>query len=312
MSDAQFTARVNELIDAGRLPYETVTGIVKPTTEIWEHLMQQMPIFALVRHLNTLEGAGVFSKKANVDWVCGQLKNPDIIQKSRMLPFRFSTAHKAFNGNLQVKNALATALDLSLANASVLPGKNAIYLDVSGSMSAEYLEIGSLLGLAAVKKSQDSSFLFFDDNLGRPAINPDDTVMTNMRACQNAFTHGCTETDLCIKHLLGTAGIRGYNSRFPASEKNNAPVKVDNILIFTDEQQNSGTPVVNRFKEYRQKVNKNAKLFIVDIAPYNHRMANQDEPGVTFIYGWSETVLDVIRYSMEGSGSHVDQIKLMK
>jgi 60 kDa SS-A/Ro ribonucleoprotein len=145
--------------------------------------------------------------------------------------------------------------------------------------------------------------------------------MTNIDKVMRVFGGG-TSTDLCLLHLLGKVGKQkasgffygnhGYNSDFPASEKNDSPVKVDNIVIFTDEQQNSGSPVVEKFREYRRTVNKNAKLFIVDIAPYSGRLANQDEPGVTFIYGWNETVLDVLRFAMEGCGSHVEQIKLMK
>jgi 60 kDa SS-A/Ro ribonucleoprotein len=314
---AVFEANVNQLIDVGRLPYEIVTGIIKPTVKIWEQLMRQMPIFALVRNLNTLSEAGVFNSKDNVDWAVGQLTNPDIITRSRMLPFRFSTAYDNFKGSLTIKNALKTSLDLSLSNMDMLPGKNAYFLDVSGSMSGNYLQIGSLLGIAAVKKSSDSMFLCFGSELKLPEVDPRDTVMTNMDKCKKVFGGG-TSIDLCIKHLFGIVGKTvnknvfggsGYNSRFPESEKTTTPVSVDNIVIITDEQQNSGSSVVAYFREYRKKVNKNAKLFIIDIAPYDSRMANQNEPGVTFIYGWSDSVLSILRYAMEGSGSHVDQIK---
>jgi 60 kDa SS-A/Ro ribonucleoprotein len=185
-------------------------------------------------------------------------------------------------------------------------------------MSGDYLKIGSLLGLAALKKSSDSTFLAFGSDLKYPKVDVNDTVMTNMDRCKDVFGGG-TNTGMCIDYLLGRLKDSvndwnggGYHKQFPVSEKTTAPVNVDNIIIFTDEQQNAGSPVVKLFREYRMKVNKNAKLFIVDVAPYQARLANQDEPGVTFIYGWNDTVLDVLGYAMRGSGSHVEQIKKMK
>jgi 60 kDa SS-A/Ro ribonucleoprotein len=314
-----FARCVMSLIDKGRLPYEVVTGIIKPDKAIWEHLMKQMPIFALTRHLNTLEEAGVFNNSKSVDYVVGQLTNAEIIGKSRMLPFRFSTAFKNYKGNLKIANALKKALDLSLSNITMLPGRNAFFLDVSGSMSGDYLEIGSLLGIAALKKSKDALFLCFGSELKLPRIDVNDTVITNMDACRKVFGGG-TNTDLTMKYLLGTVptasrgifGGGGYQGDFPLSAKTTSSIKVDNIVIITDEQQNGGSPVVKEFRKYRETVNKNAKLFIIDVAPYTGRIASQDEPGVTFIYGWSDSVLDILKYAMEGNGRHVEQIKNMR
>lgn len=316
-----FEKKVSELIDQGRLPYETVTGVVKPTKKIWEHLMQQMPVFALVRHLNALENADVFKTEKNVRYVVEKLKDREIIRKSMMLPFRFSTAYNAFNGNMLVKNALSKSLDLSLDNISVLPGKNAYFLDVSGSMQGEFLEVGSLLGVAALKKSPDSMFYCFSTELKDPQLNPDDTVMTNIQKCKRTFGGG-TDIGICIDHLMGTLKDKirknyynrfsNYDINFPEKQKTSDSIFVDNIIIITDEQQNSGSPIVQRFREYRRKVNRNARLFIIDVTPYDGHVANAKEPGITFIYGWSETVLNILKYSIEGDSNHVSHIMKME
>lgn len=317
--DKDYTNKVIELIERGRLPHEIVTGIVKPNTAIWEYLMKQMPIFALTRNLNTLERAGVFAKKNNVEYVVGQLTNPEIIAKSRMLPFRFSTAHKQFTGDPRISNALAKALDLSLLNAQAIEGSTAWFLDVSGSMGGDFLEIGAILALAGLKQSKDSFMLNFESNLHCPRVNPDDTVMSNLTKAYEGHGGG-TNTGLCIEYLLGAIDPEkktdrlfyggGYAAGFPASMRTQEKTKVDNIVIVTDEVQNSGSPVVSLFRKYRKEVNRNAKLFIIDIAPYTgKRLVNDNEPGVTFIYGWSDAVLDILRYSAEGNGKHVDIIR---
>jgi 60 kDa SS-A/Ro ribonucleoprotein len=319
ISADEFAKNAMRLIEEGRLPYEVVTGIIKPDAQIWEYLMKQMPIFATVRHLNTLDQAGVFAKPENIKWVTEKLTNADVIKNSKMLPFRFSTAYKMFKGHRNISAALETALDLSLCNLKLIPGRTAWFLDVSGSMTGDYLEIGALLGIAGLKRSPESIFLCFDHQLKYPRLNPDRSVMSNMQEVMR-MRNGSTDVGMCVQYLqgqvTGTASrysfSGGYAEDFPASEKATSPVVVDNIIIITDEQQNSGKPVVQRFREYRRDVNPNARLFVIDLAPYNNRVANQDETGVTFIYGWNDTVLDILQYAIEGTGSHVDQIKNMR
>ncbi|GGF90050.1 hypothetical protein GCM10010912_39050 [Paenibacillus albidus] len=58
-------------IEAGKLPYATVTGVIKPTLAVWNSILYQMPTFALLRHLNALQRAGVLEDKRNLDYVSG-------------------------------------------------------------------------------------------------------------------------------------------------------------------------------------------------------------------------------------------------
>ena len=55
LGDSADQSALRALIDAGRLPYEVVTGVAKPDVDTWAGLMRQMPYFALLRHLNTLQ-----------------------------------------------------------------------------------------------------------------------------------------------------------------------------------------------------------------------------------------------------------------
>lgn len=319
-ADPQYTTQVTALVEQGRLPYEIVTGIVKPNTEIWEYLMKQMPIFALLRNLNTLDRANVFSKKENVSYVVSKLTDVQTIRNSKILPFRFVTAMDNFTGPVELSRALEKALDISLDNINIIPGDTAWFLDESGSMSGNYVKIGSILGIAGLKKSQNSMFFGFGNELKYPRIDTEKSVMDGYRAVMNVFGGG-TSIDVTINYLLGKGhqvtarsfwSSGGYDRSFPNSLKRTTPTTVDNIVIITDEQQNSGSPIIERFREYRKTVNNHARLFIIDICPYNTRMANDNEPGVTFIYGWSDSVLDVLQYSIEGNTKHVEIINNME
>ena len=104
-------AEARRLIDEGRLPYEVVTGTLKPDVETWHALMQQMPYLALLRHLNTLQRAGVLGDGEAARYVAGRLSNEEALRRARVLPFQIFMAYRMFepvDGNEQrVANALA-------------------------------------------------------------------------------------------------------------------------------------------------------------------------------------------------------------
>jgi 60 kDa SS-A/Ro ribonucleoprotein len=189
-------------------------------------------------------------------------------------------------------------------------------------MSQEYLRIGGTLGMAAYMKSEDPNFMCFESKLHYPNLSTRDSMTTNLEKVMRV-PRGGTATGLCIEHLLGTAKnaestdfswgrntskSNGYGN-VPVAMQSTSPIKCDNIVIITDEQQNAGSMVLSKFTEYRRKVNPNARLFIIDVAPYNGRsLAPQGEPNCYFIYGWSDEVLKYLAFVTEGIGTQVDAV----
>lgn len=139
------------LIQEGKLPYEVVTGVVKPNREIWNAVLYQMPIFALLRSLNTLDRAGVLDE--NREYITSVLNDPERLAKSKILPFRFVTAFEEV-GKAWVRDVLRQAVEITFDNLPEIPGKTAVFLDVSGSMEGNYLRIGSVFALALYKKNK--------------------------------------------------------------------------------------------------------------------------------------------------------------
>lgn len=319
MTDAEFAAQIVDAVEKGRLPWEIVTGIVKPNTQIWEYLMKQMPYFALLRNINTLQRAGVLDKNQNVKYVADRLTNKDAIDKSMILPFRFYTALQNTGVSTVINDALREAMELSFSNVPTLKGNNQYFLDISVSMSQEYLQIGGILGIAAFMRSEQPNFMCFESRLQYADISKRDSMATNLQKVLN-LGRGGTNTGLCIQHLLGSVGevsewswgggrtLSGYGQTVPKGMRNRSPVKADNIIIITDEQQNQGSLVLSEFTRYRKKVNKDAKLFIIDVSPYSSTLAPEDEPNCYFIYGWSDQVLKYLSFVTEGMGTQIDAV----
>ncbi|MDF2960665.1 MAG: RNA-binding protein [Paenibacillus sp.] len=277
-----------EWIERGKLPYETVTGAIKPTKAVWEALLYQMPTFALLRHMNTLQRTGVLEDKRHLDYVISRITDEQALRKAKILPFRLATAFRQVD-HPELRDALREAAELTFDNLPELGEKTAIFLDISGSMNGQYLEIGSVFALALYKKTQGNSlFWLFDTEVMDAKPSRKDSILT--QAAQ-IHTRGGTDTGAPVRKLI--------------QERR----KVDQIIIITDEQQNSGSPFYEQLRLYRSKVNRDVKAFIVDIAPYRHAMVPEQDPQTFYIYGWSDTVLSYIAQSVQGYSSLVERVE---
>ena len=277
-------------IEAGKLPHEVVTGAVKPTKAVWEALLHQMPIFALLRHLNTLDRAGVFEDRYNLAIAVERLTDQRALKKSKILPFRFATAFRQVQHPV-LRDALRDATEYTFDNLPDLEDQTAIFLDISGSMNGEYLQIGSVFALALYKKTQGNSlFWLFDTEVEDARPSRRDSILSQADLIQ---ARGGTDTGAPVRKLL--------------AERR----KVDQIVMITDEQQNQGSPFYEALQKYRSKVNPHVKAYIIDIAPYRNAMVPHPDRNTFYIYGWSDTVLSYIAQSAKGYGSMVENIEMM-
>jgi len=274
------------LVREGRLPHEVVTGVTKMSPDLWDALVQDMPVFATLRNLNALDRVGVLDKNRKI--IEERLTNPEILAKSKILPFRFLNAFDNVS-KAWVKDALRSAVEATFNNLPEISGKTAIFLDVSGSMSGEYLKIGSVFAIALYKKTRGNGlFWLFDTRVfdGQPSLH--DSILTQ---ANKIHTRGGTNTGAPMRKL--------WQDR----------EKVDNIIMITDEQQNTGNPFYGELAEYRRHINPNVKTFIIDISGYRQAMVPQGDPNTFYIYGWSDQVLNYISMASKGFGTIVDAIK---
>lgn len=274
-------------ITRGKLPYETVTGAIKPLKAVWEALLYQMPTFALLRHLNALQRAGVLDEKSHLDYVVSRLTDQQALRKAKILPFRLATAFRQIE-HVELRDALREAVELTFDNLPQLGEQTAIFLDISGSMEGHYLETGAIFALAMYKKTQGNSlFWLFDTDVYDAKPSRKDSILTQ---AAHIHTRGGTDTGAAVKKLI--------------QERR----KVDQIIMITDEQQNSGSPFYEQLKRYRSQVNRDVKAFIIDIAPYRHVMVPDQDPQTFYIYGWSDTVLSYIAQTIQEYSKMTEQI----
>lgn len=310
-----------KLIEQGRLPYEAVTGAIKPDVDVWTALMRQMPHFAILRHLNTLERAGVLANEDNVKYVVGKLTDERAILNAKVLPFQYYQAWVTYTRadkcdcvdgscpakrdgyNQQVADAIVTALETSFQNLPEIPGHVVIGNDVSGSMSGRvspqgatrYCDIAGIFAAALLKKSPDVRVLPADTGLVNIAVSRNDSIATN--AEKLALARGGTDLGAAMQHV------------------NEKRLHLDIYMGITDNVEWATSPngyqgqSLGFYGEWVQRRNKDAKAFLVTISPYKDSAAPAGDASVHFISGWSASVLTYITLSLQGMGTQVERVR---
>ncbi len=270
-------------IQNGNLPHE-VASSSSPSPAVWEAILPQLPIFALLRNLNTLERHNVLNQNGKL--IMEKLTNPDAVHNSKILPSQFLRAYNAVS-NAQAKDAIIGAMDIAVDNLEELPGKTVVALDRSGSMDA-FMQTAAIFAISLMKKTNYQGRLFlFNHEVGEIPVLQRDSVLTQANMI---VADGGTDTSKFLHMMI--------------KDK----VVADNLILISDEQQNIGTPFADLLSQYRKEVNLAVKVFIIDVSPYRNAITPPEWDNVWFVYGWSDQVLNFISAVIRGFGTLVEYV----
>jgi 60 kDa SS-A/Ro ribonucleoprotein len=254
----------------------------------WSELIENRKIgyFALLRNLRNI----ISQSPASVAAACEMIKDAKLISKSRVLPFRFSTAwdeiYKLGNGKevRDVLSAINEALEISVANVPKMDGETLVVLDVSGSMMGKPSEIASLFG-AILAKANSCDVMTFAEGASYKSYNPSDSVMT----------------------IRSSFRFSGGGTNFSSIFKN-AKKAYDNIIILSDMQGWIGYYSPKKeYETYKKKYNANPYVYSWDLAGYG--TLQLPESNVYCLAGFSEKVFDVMEMLKTDSSALVNEIK---
>jgi 60 kDa SS-A/Ro ribonucleoprotein len=273
-------------ISEGRLPHEVATSFAGSSKAVWGAIVPQLPIFALVRNLATLERHDILDNHRAL--IESKLTNPEIIAKSKMLPFRFLTAAEKVSSSWAT-DALREALELSFVNVPTIEGRTAVFLDISVSMQNDFLKVASLFAISILKQTNlNGRLITFNTRAKDIKVSARDSILTQASRIQS---DGGTDVSAPMKLL------HAQND------------KVDTIVLISDEQQNTGTPFYDELLRYRKAVNPKVKTFLINISPYRNAIVNPKDPQVFYIFGWSDQVLNFLSLASQGWKSMSDAIR---
>ncbi|MFI1580414.1 TROVE domain-containing protein [Embleya sp. NPDC020630] len=250
-----------ERLRAAGITWEALAGWLQGPMDAaaWSAVIPSMGYMALLRNLRNFDEAGVDDVLAAQ--VATRLADPEEVARSRQLPFRFLSAHRAAP-SLRWAYPLEQALGHALANVPKLPGRTLILVDTSSSMESGFSRDGTLMrwdaaalfGIAIGQRcgfadvvSFSSTRRYWEDQPGAhtksyPMRRGESLLRSLDRWKQDGyFLGGGTDTALALR--------REYRAH-------------DRVLIVTDEQAGHDTQEVTR------SIPENIPLYTWNLAGY--------------------------------------------
>ena len=285
-----------QLIRDHRLPWEALPTECNTDPDYWAAQLPTVGLTALIRNLGNLTRIGLIkplSKAENA--ICGRLNNEDELRKARVHPFNVLVALKTYQsgkgfrgGNSWVPSqSICAALDKAFYKAfkAVQPtGKRFLLgLDVSGSMST------SMQG-TNVRCCEATAAL----------------ALVTMNVEPRTYVHGFASTfvDLGIKATdsLEEATRKARLSNFgstdcslPMTYALAKEIPVDVFVVMTDNETYAGRvhPSI-ALQQYRNKINRDAKLIVVAMTSTGFSIADPADAGMMDVVGFDTSAPSVM------------------
>lgn len=282
------------LNDELETPYtwETELSANGNNASTWENLIDSGKVgyMALLRNLRNILNAN----PKNVNKVLDTIQNPEMVKRSKQLPFRYLSAYKELEniGGSRVFDALENAVEASVENMPKLEGTTVIAVDTSGSMSSaisakstvKCYEIAMMLGLIANKICENSIFYTFDTSIKKHPVS---------------IRNGVLYTTI---HSASCGG--GTRMQLPFAAMIQEKINADRVIVISDNECNGGywsKPVQSLADEYRKLTGNDIWVHAIDLQGYGTQQFHGKKTNV--IAGWSEKVFSFIKLAEQGEGN---------
>jgi 60 kDa SS-A/Ro ribonucleoprotein len=300
-----------KLIADYNLPRECVPTEFLTHVEVWDALLQKMPMTAMVRNLGKMTSIGLVSPNSDAARMIGKrLEDAELLHKSRIHPISVLMAQSIYKqghgmkGNLswtpvpRVENALETAFYASFANAPKTGKRFYIGLDVSGSMGSGYIsgtaltprEGAAAMAMVTVRTEADYYIAGFTNGSGRSQWS------------SHGYGTGLTKLPFSPTWSLGDAirhtsnlSFGGTDCALPMIDALSQKIPADVFIVITDNETWAGSkhPTV-ALQEYRNKMGIDAKLIVMGMTATQFSIADPTDAGQLDVVGFDSSVPQVI------------------
>jgi 60 kDa SS-A/Ro ribonucleoprotein len=286
------------------------------SVEVWDALLEGMPMTALIRNLATMTRVGVLAPgSAGTARAVEQLGDAERLRRSRVHPIAVLAALRTYASGRGVRGrntwapvaAIVDALDAAFyatfGNVEASGVRMLLALDVSGSMGAGMVAgvpgltprdasaamalvtaatepaheiVGFTAGVGGWRAGSRRFAGWGEDGLTPLAISPRQRLDDAVRTV-SALPFGATDCALPMRYALA----RGR--------------EVDTFVIYTDSETWAGdVHPVQALREYRERTGIAARLVVVGMVSNGFTIADPDDPGMLDVVGFDTATPAVI------------------
>ena len=274
--------------------------------EVWEALVEHMPLTALIRNLATLTRVGTIAPMKSA-WVCerlnaiGNARTEDftrihpIAVLSALLTYRKgkgAMGHHTWTPVPQVVDALDKAFDQSFATAPQTNQRFYLGIGVSGSMGSG--EVAGVPGLTprmaaaamamAIARREPNYYIagFAGGNYGSPrdGFRGRKTTMAPLSITANDSLNDAM-------HKTQALDFGATDCALPMLDALEKKIPVDCFVILTDSETWAGpTHPAEALRKYRQEMGIPAKLVVVAMVANEFTIADPQDSGMLDVVGF--------------------------
>ncbi|MHB9133131.1 MAG: TROVE domain-containing protein [Armatimonadota bacterium] len=311
---------VCRLITEYRLPREVLpTGLLNEYV-IWEMLLEQMPMTAMIRNLATMTRVGALSPLgAGVKTVCARLGDRERLRKARIHPVQILAALKTYAQGQGVRgqhrwtpvqdvvDALDQAFYLTFDNVEPTGQRIMLAVDISGSMG-----FGTINGVPGLTPRDAAAAL----SLVTAATEPNRVIV--------GFTEGTRPSQWSQSHGLGSGisplkisprqrldEVTRYMADLPMGGTDCAlpmvwaleqKLPVDAFIVLTDSETWAGNiHPAQALQQYRQQMKIPAKFIVVGMTSNGFTIGDPRDAGTLNVVGFSPDVPGIISDFIRGT-----------
>ncbi len=274
----KYTSEIGKLISAFKMPHECISNEIKGNKALWESLVPEMNLGALLRNLPKI--TSLFDGKDNIfNIVAEKLNDEKELAKARIHPIKVLSVINEYKAgtnrnltwvpNRKIIDSLDDAFYKAFKYVEKTDKDIFVGVDMSGSMTTHMVNhipnmtcaTGAVAMAMSLIHCADNANVYLFDSPSYAGIKPSGFSKKQRidDACKLVGRGGGTDLSLPVRHALD----------------NN--IKTDCFVIFTDNDVNTGVHHYQLLKEYRKKINPMAKAVICSMSGAHYSIADQDD-----------------------------------
>lgn len=295
---ADAKAVVDVITENPDLSWEMIPTEFLGEASVWEALLPNLPMTAMIRNLGRMSANGLLTQGSNaVAAVTAKLGDAEVLRKARVHPIAVLAALLTYSngqgarGGLtwtpvpQVTDALDAAFYIAFGNVTPTGKRRMLALDVSGSMGG-----GVVAGVPGLTPRIASAAMA----LVTAAVEPTYAV--------GAFSTRFSFLDISPRQRLDDVvrkvsglGFGGTDCAQPMLEALNRKLEFDSFEVYTDNETWAGRMHPSQaLRQYRDKTGIPAKLVVVGTTATNFTIADPNDAGMLDVVGFDQNAPSLI------------------
>ena len=298
---AQNVTKANEavaLINEYGLPREALPTEVLTEASVWEALLENMPMTAMIRNLGNMSKVGLLKPGSNAGKIIRErLRDENRIVKARIHPIGVLSAlmtYKQGHGYRgsgswtavsSVVDALEDAFYLSFGSVTPADKRTLLALDVSGSMS--WGEIAGVPGLTPAVGAAVMAMV-------TARTEPDYQIMGFSTSFRDLKLSAKDSLDDAVRKTTHMA-FGGTDCSVPMTWAASHVIDVDTFVVYTDNETWAGrSHPAQALQNYRRQTGIPAKLIVVGMTATNFTIADPKDGGMLDVVGFDTAAPNII------------------